>query len=380
MNSSRVETVLAELSRVVRERYNFAKNLKEQHGNHVAGYFCTYAPEELFDAAGWLPVRLLVSESRASVADAHLQNFACSLARACLGARLSGELDFLDGVIFPHTCDTMQALAEIWPGSGAEMAQFTFMVPANVNSPHSREYLLAELRRVRRQVEDLIGHPIPDERLRESVGVFNGNRAALRRLYEVRRNRASALPGTAVQTVVEAGFLMPKRDHTALVNQLAHALEESAPDTSAEDKPRVVVAGGACCPSLVTELMEQMGAIVVDDDQCTGWRYISSDAPADGEPLEAIALRLLDRVPCPSKHREDFSRDDYLLDKVKTSGARGVVFHLLKYCDPWAFEYPKLRERLQEEGIPTLLLETEFGEASDGQLRTRLQAFIEMIG
>jgi benzoyl-CoA reductase subunit C len=380
VGSDRTTSVLESLRAVVREPYALAKSLKVEKQRRITGYFCTYAPEELFDAAGWLPVRLLPDESQAPRVETHLQSFACSLARSCLGAALSSKFDFLDAIVFPQTCDTMQNLADIWRESVGAMAHFTFMVPARADSLYAREFLVAELERVKQEIEQLDGQTIPREKLLESISVFNENRSAVRKLYELRRANPETVRATDFQTAVEAGFFMPKRDHAALVTELLSALEEHKGDIEAKLKPRIFVAGGICYPSRIIELIESMGATVVDDDLCTGWRYVSADTPTDLEPLEALAKRLLDRVPCPSKHRDDFTRADYLLDKVRTSGAQGVVFHFLKYCDPWAFEYPNLRERLQREGLPTLLLETELGAAAQAQVRTRLQAFIEMLG
>ncbi|OIP94121.1 MAG: hypothetical protein AUK26_00650 [Syntrophaceae bacterium CG2_30_58_14] len=95
--------------------------------------------------------------------------------------------------------------------------------------------------------------------------------------------------------------------------------------------------------------------------------------------MTAIADRYLERVVCPAKHRGLTDRADYLVRLTRERQAQGVIFFLLKFCDPHAFDYPYLKEALDREGVPSLLLEVEDRLPADGQLRTRFEAFVEMI-
>jgi benzoyl-CoA reductase subunit C len=125
--------------------------------------------------------------------------------------------------------------------------------------------------------------------------------------------------------------------------------------------------------------IEDAGATVVGDDFCTGSRHFAGAIDLQDNPLRAIAQRYYERINCPAKHRDCFSRGDYLLNLVEKTRAQGVIFVTLKFCDPHAFDYPYLKEFLDRAGIPSILLEIEEQQMSGEQLKTRVEAFIELI-
>ena len=110
-----------------------------------------------------------------------------------------------------------------------------------------------------------------------------------------------------------------------------------------------------------------------------GSRYFAGMIKTDGDPITAIAERYLQRVICPAKHKDNKSRAENLISMAKGNGADGVIFMLLKFCDPHAFDYPYLKEALDKEGIPSLLFEVEDQPQAQGQLKTRIEAFLETL-
>ena len=118
---------------------------------------------------------------------------------------------------------------------------------------------------------------------------------------------------------------------------------------------------------------------MVWDDLCTGARSLTGAIDRDGDLIEAIARRYARRAICPAKHRGITARGDELVAMARAAGAAGVIFFHLKFCDPHAFDYPYLKKMLDDAGIPSLLLELEEQVLSGGQLKTRCEAFIEMI-
>jgi benzoyl-CoA reductase subunit C len=143
---------------------------------------------------------------------------------------------------------------------------------------------------------------------------------------------------------------------------------------------RLFLAGSVCDQSAVLDLFENSGASIVGDDLCTGWRYFAEDVRPEGDPLEALADRFIRRVPCPCKYNPRIDRGEDFLTKVMASRAQGVVFLLLKFCDPHAFDYPYLKGKLDEKKVPSLLLEIEPGGIPHGAMETRLEAFVETLG
>jgi benzoyl-CoA reductase/2-hydroxyglutaryl-CoA dehydratase subunit BcrC/BadD/HgdB len=366
-------------------------------GRRAMGYICTYVPDEIIYAAGFIPVRIRSSSQPTSLADSYLQSFTCHLSRSCLDQALRGELDFLEGMVFPHTCDTLQHLAEIWKQQFPAIYLETLSQPTSLSSPCAKLFLITELKRFLNSLEDFIGHSIEDEDLNSAIEIYNKKRWLLSILYGLR----GRLSNVQFFSVVWAGFLMPVEEYNSLLSELVQSLEKRG--TPNPSGPRLILAGSLLDDLTVPAILDEMDAIVVGDDLCTGSRYfdklttggfdldfkstkLSQKAIPFVRPwrdhlcdtISAIADRYIERIPCPAKYKPSFRREEHLLTLVEKKGADGVVFVLQKFCDPHAFDYVLVKEKFEERGIPLFLLDIG-GDLAIGQLRTRLQAFLEMI-
>jgi bzd-type benzoyl-CoA reductase N subunit len=371
------ESPLQIFSEVAANPYDYARQWKEKTGGRVFGYFCTYFPEELLHAAGMLPIRILGVKENVSVADSVAQPFICSLVRTSLDAAMRDRFGFLDGVVFPHTCDSIQNLADIWkhhfPGQFSEVV----VLPVWVDLPEAEDYLTEEIARFKGKLENHLGENLTDDTLADSIRIYDDNRAALAELYAIRRDNPDAISAKETLDVVLASFRMRKEEQTALLRKLLDELK-TAPK-SQNDSVRIVLYGNACDHPDIMNVFEGLDASVIDDDLCTGSRYFLGITPSEGEPLTRIAKRYLARIPCPSKHSDSFDRRRYLVDMVKRGKADGVVMLILKFCDPHDFDYPDVAKKLTEENIPHLRIETEMQPSSIEQVKTRMQAFVEML-
>ncbi len=126
-------------------------------------------------------------------------------------------------------------------------------------------------------------------------------------------------------------------------------------------------------------MIEAAGGAVIWDDFCTGSRYFDALVAQDKDPLTAMADRFVQRAVCPAKHAGLRNRAEELIRMAREQKAKGVIFLYLKFCDPHAFDYPYLKDPLDKEGIPSLLLEVEDPLPAEGQLQTRFEAFLEML-
>lgn len=348
-----------------------------ERGQKVAGIVCSYTPAELVHAAGYFPVRIMSRQGGTPRADQLLQSFSCSFARSVLERALADEMDFLDLVVFAHTCDTMQNLADLWRSHRPETPVIIVSGPTLTAGKASEVYYRKELERVRARLEELAG-PISDAAIWDSIRLHQQHRAMMQRLYAVRRTYPDRLSGRDMLTLVLASFLMPVEDHLLSLMQLVEDLEADT-EESFVSRPRVLIAGSVCQDRGFAEVIEDAGCIIVDDDLCMGSRsFVLPEAP-EGDPLDALVYVYLTRTPCPAFHRPGFDPGAHLLDRVCEAQADGVIYLLTKFCDPWAFDYPHLRKTLEDAGIPTLLLEVEQNLPVPEQLRTRVEAFIEMV-
>lgn len=370
---------MAELATIVNEPYAYLQSIKNQSGKKIVGTVCSYAPEELIHAAGALPVRLFGSDAAGSHADLHLQSYCCSLVRGILGDALAGRLNLLDGMVFPHTCDTIQRLSDVWRINLPQTFHSDVVLPVKLDTPSARQYLMDVLSKFVQELGVKLGHPVSDADLARSVTLFNAIRARLQRLDDLRRSYPSLLTGHDYHTIVRAAMIMEREAFLDVVSEIIAGLEENAPAQKAPNAKRLVLSGGICSHPDIYDVIENAGGVVVGDDLCTGSRYFDGIADENLPALAALVKRVVERAVCPAKHAGLTGRADRLIRTVRNGRADGVVFLLLKFCDPHAFDYPYIKEALDREKIPSLLLEIEDQSQAGGQMETRLETFIQIL-
>jgi bzd-type benzoyl-CoA reductase N subunit len=355
----------------------YARELKKNTGNKIVGYLCSYTPEEIIFAAGASPLRLFGASGPITFADAHLQSYCCSLVRGSLDNALAGRLDFLDGAVFPHTCDSIQRLSDIWRLNVSNCFHIDAVLPVKLNTESARFYMARIIAKFRRDLEEKLGTEITDEKLQGAIGLYNEIRRGLKRLYELRSQNPSVLGGSDLHAVVKSAMVMERNEFLKALNGLIGEIESS--EATAFNGKRLVLTGGICSQPDIYGMIENAGAAVVWDDLCTGSRYFESTTAETGDPETAIAERYYERIICPAKHHGIRERGRHLVEAAVECNAAGVIFLLLKFCDPHAFDYPYIKSMLDSVGIPGLLIDIEDQPAGSEGLRTRLETFIEMI-
>ncbi|WP_202319934.1 2-hydroxyacyl-CoA dehydratase subunit D [Archaeoglobus neptunius] len=325
------------------------------------GYLCTYTPKELIDAAGFTPVRIFAGGEQISLASAHIQSYACSQARGSFERALRGELD-IQAVVFTRCCDTLMRLADIWERN-TEMKVYNLEFPTRIDSM-SKEYYFRELHDLVEVLKNWGGEVTTDS-LNDSLKLYSELEEKLKRLFEIKPDYE------VVRRVQE----MNVRDAIKLVDERLKVAEKSA------GRPRVLIIGSVCPFVEVYRLFEDAG-FALKDDICTGTRFFTFNTPLreiesieDG--LRFLVEKYFNKAPCPTKHFPSDERFNYVLEMAKDCD--GVVFLLLKFCEPQFYDYPQLREELEKMGKSVMLLELEFPIASYEQLRTRIEAFYEVI-
>ena len=340
------------------------------------GFFCPYVPEEIIQAANALPFRLMGMPIKMSRVQAHLPPNCCHLVKSSLESLLQGKLDFLKGIIFSHTCDVMQGLADIWALQGRIPLQFNLMMPSRLNSELSRTFLKAEIERFRNFLESNVGRITPQS-LKASIQLFNRIREKLQEIYIHRPKWHKQISGMDFARIIRAGYLMDRQRYLELLNDLLNALPEKTEESG--NLIPIYLAGNMTHSDSYFSLIEEAGAIIVQDDLCSGTRFLRLMVQENIDPIEGLTNRYLTSFMCPTKHKGAHAHIETLLEEVQKSSAKGVIFLLYKYCETHFFDYPDLKQALESKGIPTLLLEVEDPSYSVGQLKIRIQAFIEML-
>jgi bzd-type benzoyl-CoA reductase N subunit len=353
------------------------QELKRQ-GKKVFGWLCTYVPEEIIHAAGILPVRITGYSQEVELDDgnAYLYINNCSFSRSCLQMGLRGEYDYLDGVVAGSTCDGARRLFDLWVHYVKVPFHHILTVPRKYTERAHKLYY-EQVTAFTQHLEEYLDTQITDDALLASIKVYNESRGLLKKLYELRRRDRPPITGTETMEVLNASFRMPKELFNQYLSRLLDELEASGIEHPA--RARMMVTGSVMNNPEFIRSIEELGALVVTDELCTSTRYWSDPVVPDGRaPLEAISRRYLDNFPCARMVPSD-GRFDRILQFARDYKVDGVISQIIRYCVPYAHDLPLITERLKKIGIPTLALDVEYGTSGSGQIRTRVQAFLEML-
>jgi benzoyl-CoA reductase subunit C len=340
----------------------------------ILGWFCTYTPIELIHAAGFLPVRIYGGVLPISHAGSLVPNFMCPYMRSSLERALRGEYGYLSGIIQGYTCDVPCGMLNIWEENAGPGLFHSIPLPYN-KGESARKFYGQTLNEFISKLAG-IGGKIDYASLQRSLDLYADIRNGLLHLHELRSRRLVAMTANEFYTVAEAGFSLPPEVYLEKLTGLLRAVEADKSITN-EGIP-VLVSGSIVEQLWIFDLLEAAGGRVVADDLCNGYRYCE---PADGlgpDPMERIIDRYMRRFPCPARSVVD-ERASRVRTLVERSGARGVIFLLQKFCTPHLADYPAMAEELRNLDVPVLLVEMDESGNIGGQLKTRFEAFFEIL-
>jgi len=369
------------------ENYGLRARELKNEGRRVIAYLCSLVPIEIITAAGSIPFRIRGNVNEPiTKGDTNLETIACPFVRSCFDLSVKGWYDFCEGIVIPHACDSITRTYSVWRYSlGLPYSHF-------INLPHtvrgaSMEFFKNELQTFRRSLGKFAGKEITDEALAEAIDMHNQNRDKAKALYAFRKSDPPLVSGTEILKILTVGMSLPVKEATELFDEVLDEIgqREESPFSKA---PRILVDGSCVDNTDFIKLIEDSGANVVAESLCIGTRDYWPHAEIGIDPIESLAHRYLDKINCPRTYREKTgsSYEEDLEARfgdtgslVKEFSVDGVIFYIYKYCDPFGFEVPARKAYLDNLGIPSLYVEDEYSAGTIGRLRTRIQAFLEMI-
>jgi len=348
---------------------------REAHGRKAVAVLPIHYPKELLTALGVLAVEMWGPPGAPRGDGAgRIQAYVCSVVRNAMAFLGSGGADAVDGVLFPHTCDSIQGLATLAPDFGGwDRESFTFLHPKGPARPSTRTYLDGELRSLARRLEVFTGRTLDDA----------GLAAAIRLHVEIDEARSAVLdarPFLAVgdpeiYALLRRGEWLWPEDHLAELR----AFRERLPAGTRRPGVPVLVSGYVPEPPSLLQILNDAGAWVAADDFAAVGRRVVRGAPSAAEPWEALQERYWAAPPCSTRSADPDARVNHLLGMLDRSGARGVILQVIKFCEPELFDVPLLRRAFAARGVPVLYLEGELETELSGQTVTRIEAFVEML-
>jgi len=346
-------------------------------GGRAVGVCCVATPREVFDAAGVLPYRIrALDHPHRELANAYLSRFNCSYCRACLQLGLDGSFDFLEGLVETNGCDHLRGTFENWQRTHPSRFFHYLKVP-HVVTEDSLDYFAGEVQLLREAVSRHFGVEIDDEALAEACRRTTRVRARIERLRSLREQQTvSGAEALAVWLLESAAPL------DAFETLLDRLIAERSGGTVIGCRARLMLGGAATDEIALVELIEDLGGLVVADTLCygsrAGWQL---QLPEGDDPVRTLAGAYLRHQLCPRMFDDYSSRIAFARETAQRARIHGAVLVHNKFCDLHGVENVRLRDDLERDGVPVLVLEKEYGSPADaGRLRTRVQAFLERIG
>jgi benzoyl-CoA reductase/2-hydroxyglutaryl-CoA dehydratase subunit BcrC/BadD/HgdB len=364
-----------------------AKELNEE-GKKIIGYICSFVPLEIITAGGCIPFRVRGNVNEPiTKGDTLLESIVCPYYRSCFDLSVKDKYAFLSGMVIPHGCDSMVRSYSAWSYS-LPFPFFHFVNIPSVCGESSLEFFTAELNSFVKRMEEFTGKAITPEDLVEAIRIHNEYRGKVRSLYEFRKADPPLISGTELSMALTAGSSLPIHEANALFDRILEEVNRRQ-NSPVKKGPRILL-DGACLDNIeLFKLVEELGGNVVADTICNGARDHFPQTDTEGDPIEALAGRYLTKINCPKTYRENRSGtfEGDISSRFGDIGAfardfkvQGAILYIYKYCDPFGFEVPARKAYYQSIHVPLLPLEDIYSAGTIGQLRTRIQAFLEMIG
>ncbi|MFC1928225.1 2-hydroxyacyl-CoA dehydratase subunit D [Chloroflexota bacterium] len=377
---------LAAVKRYYQDYGSRARELKQQ-GRRIIGYLCAYVPLEIIYAAGFIPFRIKGDVNEPITrADVNMETIVCPLVRSCFDLSVKENYDFLEGIVIPHACDSICRTYDIWKHVlGLPYSHFINM--PHIDDDSSLEFYESILNTFTKSLGKYAGREISNDSLVAASKTYNQYRAKVRELAGMRRQNPPLISGAEMTRVLVAGMGIPVEESTSLIGGVIDEVK-TRPVTADGHRPRLMVVGAEVDDDAFISLIEDSGAYVVADDLCPGSREYWPDVEITKSPIAGIAERYLRKINCARTYREQKgtypeyieARFGHIGRFIKDFNVEGVILYIYKYCDPFGFEVPAMKQYIESFGTPVLYLEDEYSMSTIGRLRTRIQAFLELIG
>ena len=373
------------------EAYNPLIRQAQQEGKICAAYTCENTPEPLLNLPGVFSARLRAPRSGSmEVATYYLTSFLCEYSRALLERAVEGGYNFADCIFTPDGCTMMNRCVENMEllgtlGKDKENFFFSYMeIPMKADDNGLNLYVVQCRNHILTPLKEHYGIDISDEAIRAAVKEHNKVCELIRAIGEFRKGEHPRITGYEFHIITMATYAAPKY---LIMDKLEETLEElrtREPDPEFPYGARVVVVGSEVDDIDFIRLVEESGAYVCADRYCYG-SYPGRD-PIElndtEDALTQICRAYMYRGQCP-RYMDSTKMDarrDYVAALAKEYGADGVIYQQMKFCDPWAYEKMLGSHILREEfGYPVLTVDRPYAIGSSGQMRTRVQAFVESI-
>ncbi|MDZ7331767.1 MAG: double-cubane-cluster-containing anaerobic reductase [candidate division KSB1 bacterium] len=366
------------------------KELRDAQGDgrKVIGSFCVFVPEELILAVDGISVGLCAgAEFGFDKAEEVLPRNICALIKSAFGFKLGKVCPYVessDMIVGENTCDGKKKAYELLK----ELVKNLFILDLpQMKSEAGKALLKSEYQRFAKALEELSGKKITVQSLRKGIELVNQKRKAIHRLSDLRKHEPAPISGLDALLINQVFFYDDPARFTASVNKICDELEQRVKrgvGVRGNGTPRIVISGSPMAvPNWkIPWIVESSGAIIVGEESCVGERGTQWLTDESGDTVEQLIDNLVERyfqIDC-AIFTPNPSRLEHIKSMVKKYNAQGVIHYSLQFCQPYQIESGPVEKALEAEGIPVLRIDTDYSQEDAGQIKTRVEAFIERIG
>lgn len=351
---------------------------REETGKDLVGCFPIHTPEEIVYAAGCVPVGMWGGRTEIQLADKYLQSFCCSIMRTNVELAMRGTYDMLKAVIIPTFCDTMKCIVENMKLAMPKVPTIAMAYPQHRTLSAGVEYTVSEIKRVRHQLELILGKIITERQIEEAFAVYEDYRQAMRRFTETSAEHPDIITARKRHLLIKAGQFMDKSIYTRMIKEISRGLEDELP--SGFQGTRVVVTGLLSEPIEMLDIFDENHVAIGADDLSLGSRLWRTSTRRDvNDVFQKMACRIADQEGDTFLYEPEKKKGQMLVDMAEECRADGIIVLMMKFCDPEEYDYPIYKEEVEAASVPMLYLEIDQQLTSFEQIRTRVQSFTEML-
>jgi benzoyl-CoA reductase/2-hydroxyglutaryl-CoA dehydratase subunit BcrC/BadD/HgdB len=288
---------------------------------------------------------------------------------------VEGRYAFLDGMVNSPICDGMRRLHDNW----LEFEKLPYMdiiyFPRKATEDALKMYLI-DLEQWRERLSEFRGQRIRDNELIRSIALYNRTRELMQQFYELRKRDRPPVTGVEALEVMKASGRMPRERYNELLERLLDEIKRSGREITKGN--RLMIVGNDVHNSNWVAAVEELDAVVVTDEMNIGTRYFWGTVDTSLPPMEGIARHYMFNRPQEAMIYQS-NRFDHIFRMAKDFSVDGVIAEVFPYCAPLENDKPWLKKEMARRGIPLLEIELEYCEQPSGQMKTRVEAFLEML-
>lgn len=376
-----IESMVQEFAAVAASPKNQLKKYKDA-GFKCIGVLPYYAPEELVEAAGMVPLGMWGSNKKTiSKAKEYCATFYCTIAQLDLEMLLDGTCDLLDGVITPAICDTLRPMTQnIRVAMEGKLPTIFLAHPQYRRPEFGMEFCRAQYTHVKTELEKIRGSEITDEEIRSAIKVYNRSRKARREFVKLASEHCDVIDPIMRSAVLKSAFFMRKSEHTEKLEALNEELKKLP--AAKWNGVKIVTSGIVVDSPALLKVLKDNNVAIAADDVAHESRGIRVDADETGDPMMALCKQFADQDYDVLLYDEESSqnrRGEFVAKLVEGSGAQGLVLFMQQFCDPEEMEYPYLKRALDAHKIPFIKLGVDQQMRDFGQAATAIQAFVDVL-